>query len=156
MEKERTEKMLDDFLIYFPVFYQKVISSKDFHSKQTSASYYQILGVLMHNESLPISVVGDILYISRPNMTSYIDRLVNDGMVQRIPDGQDRRIIRIKITPQGMDFIKKSRVLVEENMLENLSPLNSEELEDLYQAINIIKTTLMKIEEKYNEFQHKH
>jgi hypothetical protein len=58
MDEKRTEKMLDDFLIYFPVFYQKVISSKDFHNKQTSASYYQILGVLMHHESLPISVIG--------------------------------------------------------------------------------------------------
>ncbi len=153
MEKEKIEKMLDDFLVYFPVFYQKVISSKDFHSKQTSASYYQILGVLMENESLPISVIGDMLYISRPNMTSHIDRLVSDGMVERIGDEKDRRITRIKITPHGMDFIKKSRVLVEENMMKNLSPLNAKELEDLYLAIKTVKEILMKIEENYNEFQ---
>ncbi|BDZ67746.1 MarR family winged helix-turn-helix transcriptional regulator [Methanobacterium ferruginis] len=156
MEEKSIERMLDDFLIYFPVFYQKVISSKDFHNKQTSASYYQILGVLMHQESLPISVIGDILYISRPNMTSYIDKLVKDGMVERIPDEKDRRIIRIKLTPGGREFIKKSRVIVEGNMRENLSSLNAEELENLSEAIKTVKLTLMKIEEKYNEFQHKH
>jgi DNA-binding MarR family transcriptional regulator len=155
MDKERTEKMLDDFLVYFPVFYQKVISSKDFHSKPTSPSYYQILGVLEHNESLPISVIGDILFISRPNMTSHIDKLFNDGMVERIPDEKDRRITRIKITPEGRKFIKKSRVHVEKNILENLSSLNSEEFEELFHAIKIIKATLMKIEEQYNGFQHK-
>lgn len=155
MEKERMKKMLDDFLVYFPVFYQKVISSKDFHSKQTSASYYQILGVLEHNESLPISVVGGILFISRPNMTSHIDKLVKDGMVERIPDEKDRRITRIKISPAGRKFIKESRVIVEKNILKNLSALNSEEFEELYQAIKTVKATLMKIEEKYNGFQHK-
>jgi DNA-binding MarR family transcriptional regulator len=111
MEEKRIERMLDDFLIYFPVFYQKVISSKDFHNKQTSASYYQILGVLMHQESLPISVIGDILYISRPNMTSHIDKLVKDGMVERIPDEKDRRIIRIKLTPRE-ESLSKSHVLL--------------------------------------------
>lgn len=154
MDKESFEKMLDDFLVYFPVFYQKVISSKDFHSKQTSASYYQILGVLMYHDSLPTSVIGDILYISRPNMTSYIDKLVKDGMVERIPDEKDRRIIRIKLTSGGMEFIKKSRLIVEENMSENLSSLNAEELEELYKAIKTVKSTLLKIEEKYNEFNH--
>lgn len=148
MDKESFEKMLDDFLVYFPVFYQKVISSKDFHSKQTSASYYQILGVLMYHDSLPISVIGDILYISRPNMTSYIDKLVKDGMVERIPDEKDRRIIRIKLTSGGLEFIKKSRLIVEENMRENLSSLNAEELEGLYKAIKTVKSTLLKIEEK--------
>lgn len=152
MDKKRIEKMLDDFLIYFPVFYQKVISSKDFHSRQTSSSYYQILGVLMHRQSLPISVIGDILYISRPNMTSHIDKLVSDGMVERLPDEKDRRIIRIKLTPKGKDFIKDSRVLVEENMRENLSSLNAEELDELYKAIKTVKSTLMKIEGKYNDF----
>lgn len=156
MKKERIEKMLDDFLVYYPVFYQKVTSSKEFRSKQTSPSYYQILGVLMHYESLPISVIGDILFISRPNMTSHIDKLVKDGMVERIPDEKDRRITRIKITLEGSRFIKKSRLIVEDNMRENLSPLNNEELEDLYKAIMTVKSTLMKIEEKYNEFQHKH
>jgi DNA-binding MarR family transcriptional regulator len=148
MEKKMVNQMLDDFLVYYPVFYQKVTSSKDFHRKQTTVYYYQILGVLMHHESLPISVIGDMLYISRPNMTSHIDKLVSDGMVERIPDEKDRRITRIKITPEGIDFIKKSRVLVEENMMQNLSSLDSEELEELYQAIKTVKATLMKIEEK--------
>lgn len=156
MEKERISEMLDDLLVYYPIFYQKVISSKEFRSKQTTPSYYQILGILMHFDSLPISVIGDMLFISRPNMTSHIDKLVKDGMVERIHDEEDRRVIRVKITPQGMVFIKESRVLVEKNMMENLEPLGTAELEDLYQAIKTVKNTLMKIEERYNEFQHHH
>ena len=144
--------MLDDLLIYVPIFYQKVRTSKDFKNKQTSAAYYQIMGLLMHRGSLPISVIGEYLYISRPNMTAHIDKLVSDGMVERLPDEKDRRITRIKLTLKGKDFIKDSRVLVEENMRENLSSLNAEELEELYKAIKTVKSTLMKIEGKYNDF----
>jgi DNA-binding MarR family transcriptional regulator len=67
-------------------------------------------------------------------MTSYIDKLVKDGMVERIPDEGDRRIIRIKLTPEGRKYIKKSRVIVEGNMRENLSSLDADELENLYKA----------------------
>ena len=154
MGQKSFEKMLDDFLIYFPVFYQKVISSKDFHSRQISSSYYQILRVLMYHESLPISVIGDTLYISRPNMTSHIDKLVKDGMVKRIPDEKDRRIILIKITPKGIALVKKARVIVEKNMCENLSSLNSKELEDFYNALKIVKSTLILIEKNSNDFNH--
>ncbi|WP_394700847.1 MarR family winged helix-turn-helix transcriptional regulator [uncultured Methanobacterium sp.] len=150
-EKMKMETMLDDLLIYFPIFYQKVRTSKDFKEKQTSAAYYQIMGLLMDQGSLPISVIGDYLYISRPNMTSHIDKLVLDGMVERKGDEKDRRITLISITPEGMDFMKKARVKVEENMLINLSSLSDAEMEELFTAVKTIKKLLFKIKDVKTE-----
>nr|WP_321423428.1 MarR family transcriptional regulator [uncultured Methanobacterium sp.] len=147
----KMETMLDDLLIYFPIFYQKVRTSKDFKEKQTSAAYYQIMGLLMDQGSLPISVIGDYLYISRPNMTSHIDKLVLDGMVERKGDEKDRRITLISITPEGMDFMKKARVKVEENMLINLSSLSDAEMEELFTAVKTIKKLLFKIKDVKTE-----
>lgn len=146
-EKVKMETMLDDLLIYFPIFYQKVRTSKDFKEKQTSAAYYQIMGLLMDLGSLPISVIGDYLYISRPNMTSHIDKLVSDGMVERKGDEKDRRITLISITAEGMDFMKQARVKVEENMLNNLSSLSDDEMEELFTAVKTIKKLLFKIKD---------
>jgi DNA-binding MarR family transcriptional regulator len=146
-ENVKMETMLDDLLIYFPIFYQKVRTSKDFKEKQTSAAYYQIMGLLMDMGSLPISVIGDYLYISRPNMTSHIDKLVSDGMVERKGDEKDRRITLISITSEGMDFMKKARVKVEENMLNNLSSLSDTEMEELFTAVKTIKKLLFKIKD---------
>ncbi|EKF86283.1 MarR family winged helix-turn-helix transcriptional regulator [Methanobacterium formicicum] len=150
-ENVKMETMLDDLLIYFPIFYQKVRTSKDFKEKQTSAAYYQIMGLLMDLGSLPISVIGDYLYISRPNMTSHIDKLVLDGMVERKGDEKDRRITLISITPEGRDFMKKARVKVEENMLNNLSSLSDAEMEELFTAVKTIKKLLFKIKDVKNE-----
>jgi len=138
--------MLDDLLIYVPIFYQKVRTSKDFKNKQTSAAYYQIMGLLMHRGSLPISVIGEYLYISRPNMTAHIDKLVSDGMVERKGDKKDRRITLISITPEGEEFMKRARIKVEENMLNNLSGLREDEMEELTRAVKTIKKLLFKIQ----------
>ena len=150
-ENVKMETMLDDLLIYFPIFYQKVRTSKDFKEKQTSAAYYQIMGLLMDQGSLPISVIGDYLYISRPNMTSHIDKLVSDGMVERKGDEKDRRITLISITPEGRTFMKKARVKVEENMLNNLSSLSDAEMEELFTAVKTIKKLLFKIKDVKTE-----
>lgn len=150
-ENVKMETMLDDLLIYFPIFYQKVRTSKDFKEKQTSAAYYQIMGLLMDLGSLPISVIGDYLYISRPNMTSHIDKLVSDGMVERKGDEKDRRITLISITPEGRVFMKKARVKVEENMLNNLSSLSDAEMEELFSAVKTIKKLLFKIKDVRSE-----
>nr|WP_319373271.1 MarR family transcriptional regulator [uncultured Methanobacterium sp.] len=150
-ENLKMETMLDDLLIYFPIFYQKVRTSKDFKEKQTSAAYYQIMGLLMDQGSLPISVIGDYLYISRPNMTSHIDKLVSDGRVERKGDEKDRRVTLISITPEGMEFMKKARVKVEENMLNNLSSLSDAEMEELFTAVTTIKKLLFKIRDVKNE-----
>ena len=51
-ENVKMETMLDDLLIYFPIFYQKVRTSKDFKEKQTSAAYYQIMGLLLNQSGI--------------------------------------------------------------------------------------------------------
>ncbi len=92
-----------------------------------------------------MSVIGDKLFLSRPNMTWNIDKLVNDGIVQRIADEKDRRVIKISLTPKGRDFMKKSRIQVNKDIKMNLSSLSDEEFKDLYNGVKIIKKILFKI-----------
>jgi len=105
----------------------------------------------MHRGSLPISVIGEYLYISRPNMTAHIDKLVSDGMVERKGDKKDRRITLISITPEGEEFMKRARIKVEENMLNNLSGLREDEMEELTRAVKTIKKLLFKIQGVKND-----
>ena len=80
-------------------------------------------------------------------MTVQIDKLAEEGMVKRLPDKKDRRIIRIEITPKGKSFIETSQKEVEIIIKKNLSTLSKEELESLYQSTENIKKILLKIEE---------
>src|SRR5690606_30112690 len=107
--------------------------------------YYQILGILVTSGSLPTSEIGKMLYISKPNMTPLIDKLVDDNMVKRVRSDKDRRIVYIEITEEGESFLWDARKVVEENIRENLLNLNDNDLKILNESLENIKRLVMKI-----------
>lgn len=148
MEEKEFEKLVDNLLIYYPLFYRKIKTSmnpeKTLKYGKTDG-YYQILGMLMISGPLPISQIGKQLYISKPNMTPLIDKLVNDNMVNRLRSKKDRRIINIEITEHGKEFMFEARKMVEENIKENLSNLTNMDLEILNKSLRNIKNLALKI-----------
>ncbi|MGZ7209713.1 MAG: MarR family winged helix-turn-helix transcriptional regulator, partial [Methanobacterium sp.] len=110
MDEERMNKMVDDLYLLFPLFRKKLFKhKKGLKEGQIPRSYYHVLGVLKKRGELPMSKIGNRVHISKSNMTSLIDKLVEDGLVERIPDKNDRRVINIKITDKGNDLLKNLR-----------------------------------------------
>jgi DNA-binding MarR family transcriptional regulator len=54
---------------------------------------------------LPPSQLADILLITRAGMTKRIDRLEARGLVTRRADPEDRRSLRIGLTPEGLALV---------------------------------------------------
>ena len=48
-----------------------------------NAAQYRLLGRLMKEGMLSMSVLGNRLYISRPYMTNLVDALIKEGYVRR-------------------------------------------------------------------------
>ena len=148
MNENDFEKLVDNLLIYYPLLYRKIKTSMDPEKSLKygkTDGYYQILGTLITRGSLPISQIGKELHISKPNMTPLIDKLVKDKMVTRIRSKEDRRVVNIEITEEGKYFLLEARKVVEENIKENLSNLNDEELETLNESLENIKKLVFKI-----------
>lgn len=146
MKDENIDEILDNLLIYLPLFYQKAIKPENPDIKQKHQVYYQILGILEHYNNMPISHLGKRLFVSKPNMTSHIDKLVRDGMVERVPDERDRRIIRVRITEKGVRFIKESRESINKIIKYNLSPLDESELDELNSCLRKIREFMHKLD----------
>ena len=146
IEKPEFEKMVDNLLIYYPLFYRKLKMSVDHENqKSKSAGYYQILGTLKVHGTMSISTIGKILFISKPNMTIYIDNLVKEGHVIRSSHETDRRITNIDITPEGIQFLVESRKIVEKIISNNISNLNQDEYNSLNDSLKTIKSLVFKI-----------
>ena len=110
MDEENLNKMVDDLYLFFPLFRKKLFKhKKNLKQKQMPHSYYHILKVLNKHGELPMSEIGRRIYISKSNMTSLIDKLVTDGLAERLPDKNDRRIINIAPTNKGKDLLKNWR-----------------------------------------------
>jgi DNA-binding MarR family transcriptional regulator len=94
-----------------------------------------------------MSEISRSVYISKSNMTSIIDKLVEDGLVERLPNKNDRRIIDISLTDKGNDLLRNWRKHSNNEIKMNLSLLSNEDLEKFYESVENIKNILLKIGE---------
>ena len=106
---------------------------------------YHILRILERSGPLPVSAVGKKLIIAKQNMTTLIDRLMKDELVERKYDAKDRRIINIVITEKGIKFLRESMLGLKKIVRENLSNLNDEDIDSLYSALRTIRTVSLKL-----------
>ncbi|MBZ2167107.1 MarR family winged helix-turn-helix transcriptional regulator [Methanobacterium spitsbergense] len=148
MDEERLNKMVDELYLFFPLFKKKLFKHKK-KLKQNSMphSYYHILKVLKKRGELPMSEIGRMVYISKSNMTSLIDKLVENGLAERLPDKNDRRVINIALTERGNDLLREWRKHSNNEIKMNLSTLSDDDLEKFYESVKNIKIILGKIGE---------
>jgi len=107
---------------------------------------YHILRILEGRGPLPVSTIGKQLFIAKQNMTTLVDRLMNDGLVERKDDAADRRIVNIAITKKGGRFLKGRRGVLKKIVRDNLSKLSDEEIESLHSAFRAIRAVVHKLE----------
>ena len=92
-----------------------------------------------------MSEIGRLVHISKSNMTSLIDKLVENGLAERLPDKNDRRVINIAITDKGTELLKDWRKYSNNEIKKNLSALSDEDLEKFYDSIENINDILKKM-----------
>jgi DNA-binding MarR family transcriptional regulator len=56
-------------------------------------------------DALTCGEIGDRLVSPGPDVTRLLDRLEQRGLVTRLRDAEDRRVVRARITEQGLDLL---------------------------------------------------
>ncbi len=86
---------------------------------------YSILMLVASNPEVNQKQLGEALDISAPNMAITLDRLVENGWVERVRSTQDRRAMLIHLTAAGRALVKRAEAIaatMEEGTLAGLSP----------------------------------
>lgn len=97
--------------------------------------------VLLHfsrSGSLPLSVIGRRLMVHPTSVTNSIDRLVNQGFVQRLPNPQDGRGVLAAITAAGRKVVTRAT----EDLMHDgfgLSAYPPEQLDELFRLLRVIR-----------------
>ena len=139
---QKIDKMMDSLLGYLPLFYMEIFNPKELKDKLPRN--YMVIINSKYYENQPISVMADKLSISGSHMTGHIDQLVKDGLLKKVPDQKDRRIIRIETTPEGKIVRDKYLKIFEKHIEEKLSILSPQELEEFYKSIATIQNVVTK------------
>ena len=81
---------------------EKRIRQKLADEFDTTLPRFDVLAALDRNpEGLTMSELSNWLLVSAGNVTSIVTRLIDDGLIERLADGGDRRVIRVKLTAPG-------------------------------------------------------
>lgn len=143
MDDEKLGEFADQLHIFLPIFYRKVMAwHKD--SEGLNPGHYMLLGTLMSRDSMSMSELGKRICASKPGMTFLIDRLIKEGKLERKYDVNDRRIIHVSLTAEGIAFMNEHRKEEKENIKKNLSKLSDEDLEALWASLETIKGIMSK------------
>jgi DNA-binding MarR family transcriptional regulator len=98
-----------------------------------------LLFIITRGGSLTPTQLARILLRSNYSVTKLIDGLEKDGLVQRQPNGNDRRSINIKVTSEGLKYVMSNlkQTSVAENDLKKWLP--NDELENLAATIRFLR-----------------
>jgi len=81
-----------------------------------TGTQYNVLRILRGAEpaGLPCKGISDRMISHDPDMTRLLDRMEKRGLITRVRQLDDRRVIKTRITVQGLDILKKLDAPVEE------------------------------------------
>lgn len=116
-------------------------SMRDFicYSKEKGLSMSQI-GALFHifRGRTSVSDIGDNLNVTNAAASQMLERLVQQGLILRREDPNDRRVKQIVLTDEGRQILRES-LAVRQGWLESLaSTLTDDEREQVTAALNLL------------------
>jgi DNA-binding MarR family transcriptional regulator len=96
------------------------IVSKKLAQWELSVPMYGIIRQLYDHKTLPLSKLSKLIFRGNSNLTTLVDRMERDGIVQRVNDHDDRRVKVLCLTKRGRELapkvIKEYRAFLHEMM----------------------------------------
>jgi len=130
---EKNEKLLNAINLFWrtipPIWHITRMITRNIASEEfnlTPSKFHTLRRIVDGKNS--ISQLSDCLFLSRPNISRTVDELVNEGLVERHPDPEDRRGTKIMLTHKGCRTYKKLHKRISENMMNFFHKLDDEEL----------------------------
>ena len=110
MDEEKLGEMLDNLFLVYQLFQKNILKYKTSNGRiKMSFAHYLTLIMLKERGELSISEIGNQIGMKKQNMTYLTNKLVEDGLIQRLHDMSDRRVIKITLTPEGNEYLDKWR-----------------------------------------------
>lgn len=140
MIEKRLNEYLNKFEAAMPAFHKAMQSpnSNFLTGLHLTITQCMVLKNLSQNDNCKMSELSGALGVTLANMTSMADRMERDGYLRRVPDSEDRRIVRIKMTPKGKNIIRKMEGERRKSLVSILSKLSDQEIENLLKIMTKI------------------
>jgi len=87
------------------------------------------------NGSLSLGELSKKMYLHPSTISGVVDRLEKKGFVVRDRGQEDRRVVKVQLTPQGKKIVAKAPNPIQGKMIYGLNRLKKRELTSIYDAV---------------------
>jgi MarR family transcriptional regulator for hemolysin len=103
---------------------------------------WAVLVRLDRTQGLKQCELADILDVQPITLTRQLDRLCDNGLIERRPDSTDRRVKRLYLTPAAQPLLERLGDLGEELLETALAGLDGPVVEQMLENLSVVKENL--------------
>lgn len=117
--------------------------TKELNKKyQVSAAQLNCILALYENGPLPPSQIAKYMMVQSSTVTGVVDRLEQKGIVRRMRNSPDRRIITVELTEAGRALAEKAPPPIQQKIVSGLKKLSEGEVEQIAGSLNTLASML--------------
>ncbi|MGE5675835.1 MAG: MarR family winged helix-turn-helix transcriptional regulator [Mycobacterium leprae] len=105
-----------------------------------SVPQFRALAYLNRHPGASLTDVADHLGITRAAGSTLIDRLVQGGWVNRVPDPAERRRVILTLTAEGAGLLQQARTVTRNQVIASLAHLSDAQLQTVTDGIALLET----------------
>jgi DNA-binding MarR family transcriptional regulator len=109
---------------------------------QVSVSQLYCILALYEHGPLPPSQIAKHIMVESSTVTGIIDRLEQKGLVCRLRDSPDRRVITIQLTERGKDIARNAPPPIQHKVVDGLERLPQNKIERIVKSLSEITRLL--------------
>jgi DNA-binding MarR family transcriptional regulator len=106
--------------------------------------FYRISSNIFPEADLTMGELSNALSVPLSTATRMVNWMVTDGYLKRLPDPEDRRVVRVALTEKGLDLHRSIKGYIEERVNNILSTLTADEQVTLLHLIDKVILMLKK------------
>ena len=107
-----------------------------------SASQLNCLLALYENGPLPPSQIARHMMVESSTVTGVVDRLEQKGLVTRVRNSPDRRVITIQLTKSGKELAENAPPPIQQKIFDGLKKLTDAEIARIAKALQTLTNML--------------
>jgi len=122
----------------------KSINPANLYKIELTSAQIKVLATFIERKCYTMTALSQMLSVALPTMTAMIDRLIQNGLVTRERDEDDRRVVMVRLTPEGKKVIDNLMVIRKREIEKLLQALTHEEVELFLGSIESVAQLLAK------------
>jgi MarR family transcriptional regulator for hemolysin len=108
-------------------------------------SQWWVLAYLSRHDGMIQSDLANVLDLGKAALGGLVDRLESSGLIERRPDGTDRRVKRVYLSSKGSQTVKEMRIRSHEMSERILEDLSRDQRQSLADMLATVKKNLLAI-----------